>query len=71
MMNVDLLIQGAAVYDGSGEEPKVADVAVKAGVIVGVGKSLPVTATETLNADGLALMPGIIDSHTHFDAPWA
>ena len=68
MMNVDLLIQNAAVYDGSGEEPTVCDVAVKAGMIVGVGKSLAVSATETLNADGLALMPGIIDSHTHFDA---
>ena len=25
-------------------------------------------ATRTIDADGLALMPGIIDSHTHFDA---
>jgi N-acyl-D-aspartate/D-glutamate deacylase len=68
MMNVDLLIQEAVVYDGRGEEPTVCDVAVRAGVIVGVSKALAVTAAETLNADGLALMPGIIDSHTHFDA---
>ena len=68
MMNVDLLIQNAAVYDGSGEEPTVCDVAVKAGEIVGVGRALSFTAAETINADGLALMPGIIDSHTHFDA---
>jgi N-acyl-D-amino-acid deacylase len=33
-------------------------------------------ARQTINADGLALMPGIIDNHTHYDAqltwdPWA
>jgi N-acyl-D-aspartate/D-glutamate deacylase len=26
------------------------------------------SATQVVDADGLALMPGIIDSHTHFDA---
>jgi N-acyl-D-aspartate/D-glutamate deacylase len=31
---------------------------------------------QTVDADGLALMPGIIDNHTHYDAqitwdPWA
>ena len=32
-------------------------------------RSLPVDAAQTVDRrDGLALMPGIIDSHTHFDA---
>ena len=33
-----------------------------------IGPQLDVRATRTIDADGLALMPGIIDSHTHFDA---
>lgn len=67
-MSDDLLIRGAALYDGSGGDPFVADVAVKAGRIRAIGASLPVDAAEVVDAGGLALMPGIIDSHTHFDA---
>ena len=64
----DLLIRGATLYDGRGGEPFVADVAVKAGRIRAIGASLTVDAAEVVDAGGLALMPGIIDSHTHFDA---
>ena len=67
-MSDDLLIRGAALYDGSGAEPFVADVAVRGGRIRAIGASLPVDAAEVVDAGGLALMPGIIDSHTHFDA---
>jgi N-acyl-D-aspartate/D-glutamate deacylase len=59
----DLLIRGATVYDGTGAPGRVADVAVKAGRIVDPGP-----AKETLDAGGLALMPGIVDIHTHYDA---
>lgn len=65
---IDMLIRGARVYDGSGGPPEVADVAVDAGRIVAVGSGLDQPARQTIGADGLALMPGIIDSHTHFDA---
>jgi N-acyl-D-aspartate/D-glutamate deacylase len=64
----DLLFRGATVYDGSGAEPVRADVAVRDGLIAGFGRHLDRTARRTVDADGLALMPGIIDSHTHFDA---
>ena len=59
----DLLIRGATVYDGTGAPGRVADVAVKDGRIAAAG-----LARETLDADGLALMPGIVDVHTHYDA---
>ena len=59
----DLLIRGATVYDGSGAPGRVADVAVKDGRIAAPG-----AARETLDAGGLALMPGVIDVHTHYDA---
>ncbi|MGE5792561.1 MAG: N-acyl-D-amino-acid deacylase family protein [Bacteroidota bacterium] len=59
----DLLIRGATVYDGTGKPGRVADVAVKDGRIAAPGP-----ARETVDAGGLALMPGVIDVHTHYDA---
>ncbi|MEO6270964.1 MAG: amidohydrolase family protein, partial [Lautropia sp.] len=64
----DLLFRNALIFDGTGGEPITGDVAVSAGRIVAVGPALQVEAREVIAADGLALMPGIIDSHTHFDA---
>jgi N-acyl-D-aspartate/D-glutamate deacylase len=63
-MSVDLLIRGARVYDGTGGEPYVGDVAVKDGKIVPAQRG----ATKVVDAGGLALMPGIVDVHTHYDA---
>ena len=64
----DLLVRGARVFDGTGAAPVVADVAVQDGRIAAVGARLRGDALRTVDADGLALMPGIVDSHTHFDA---
>ena len=63
----DLIIRNALLYDGSGELPRRADVAVADGRIAAVGSGLG-EARESLDAAGLALMPGIIDNHTHYDA---
>ncbi len=64
----DLLIEGALVYDGTGGEPAIKDVAVRAHKIVATGLNLSKKAHQIIDGTGLALMPGIIDSHTHFDA---
>src|SRR5215475_11087708 len=64
---VDLVIRGATVVDGLGNDPKRADVAVKDGRIVAVG-SVSDKGNETIDADGLVLSPGIVDVHTHYDA---
>ena len=64
----DLLIKGALVYDGTGAEPAIKDVAVSAGKISGIAQNIPENARQIIDGTGLALMPGIIDSHTHFDA---
>lgn len=71
----DLLFSGALIYDGSGDPPRVGDVAVTGGRIAAVGTAIGGSAREVIPGEGLALMPGIIDSHTHFDAqitwdPW-
>ena len=65
---IDLVIRSALVVDGSGAKPVRADIAVANGRIVAVGPRLGMEAAHTIDADGLALMPGIVDSHTHFDA---
>ena len=63
----DLVIRNALLVDGLGSPPKRGDLAVKDGKIRETGKaSLP--GKEIIDADGLALMPGIIDNHTHYDA---
>jgi N-acyl-D-amino-acid deacylase len=62
---LDLLFRGATVVDGTGAPSFKADVGVRDGRIVEVdGQS----ARETVDADGLCLMPGIVDVHTHYDA---
>ena len=64
---VDLVIRGATVVDGLGNEPKRADVAVKDGRIAAIG-AVSDKGSETVDADGLVLSPGIVDIHTHYDA---
>ena len=64
----DLLFSNALIFDGTGSPPVVGDVAVMHGRIAAIGSTLGASAREVIAADGLALMPGIIDSHTHFDA---
>jgi len=66
--HADLLFRQALVFDGSGNESVVQDVAVANGRILALGSHLEHSATQVIDAQGLALMPGIIDSHTHFDA---
>ncbi len=63
----DLVIRGATVIDGLGNKPIRADVAVRNGRITAVGE-IGSDGAESVDAGGLALMPGIIDLHTHYDA---
>jgi N-acyl-D-aspartate/D-glutamate deacylase len=67
----DLLISGATVVDGTGAPAAAADVAVKDGRIVEVGR-IGGAAKERIAADGAWLMPGFVDIHTHYDgqASW-
>jgi len=63
----DLVIRGATVVDGLGHDPIRADLAVRDGRIAAIG-DVGKDAPEIVDAGGLALMPGIIDLHTHYDA---
>ncbi|HXL76326.1 MAG TPA: amidohydrolase family protein [Burkholderiales bacterium] len=63
----DLVIRSALLLDGLGSSPRHGDVGVRGGRIAEIGEVTD-SAKETIDAGGLALMPGIIDNHTHYDA---
>ena len=63
----DLVIDNAVVLDGLGGDPRPGGVAVAGGRIAAVGRDLG-PARERVDARGLALTPGIVDIHTHYDA---
>lgn len=62
----DLIIKNGTVIDGTGAEGFAADVAVKDGKIAAVGTDLG-EAQQVLDATGLTVTPGFIDSHSHSD----
>ena len=57
----DLVLRGGTVYDGSGSEPFVADIAVTADRIVQIGDLSAATGREEVDVSGLAVAPGFIN----------
>ena len=63
----DFVIRNALILDGTGKPGFYGSVAVKGDQIVEVG-TITSPGDVSIDAEGLVLAPGIIDSHTHFDA---
>ena len=63
----DLAINNALIVDGHGATPYRASLALKDGRISAIGADCG-AARQVIDADGLALAPGISDNHTHYDA---
>lgn len=63
MSSYDLLLKNGTIYDGSGGEPYIGDVAISGDRIVALGKAGEVegTAQRVINADGLAVAPGFVN----------
>lgn len=64
-MRFDTIIKGGTVVDGSGLPARVADVGIRDGIVTDIGRLDG--ARRTIPADGLVVMPGIVDAHTHYD----
>jgi N-acyl-D-aspartate/D-glutamate deacylase len=67
----DIVIRNGSVADGRGTPLEAADVAVKDGRIVEVGK-IAGRGIEEIDATGYVVTPGFVDIHTHYDgqASW-
>src|ERR1043166_8750429 len=63
----DLVIRGAFLIDGSGNPGVRGDLAVKDDRIVAMGDLAKLKGAREIAANGLALAPGFIDTHTHDD----
>jgi dihydroorotase len=61
------LIKGATLVNEG--QQFIADVLIKNGLIEKIGKDLSVTEAQEINADGLFLLPGMIDDQVHFREP--
>jgi len=59
--NVDIIIRGGTVYDGTGAEPRHVDVAIRGDRIAGVGDFKSAKAKTIIDAKGLAVAPGFIN----------
>jgi N-acyl-D-amino-acid deacylase len=72
----DLVVRGGHVFDGAGNPWAVADVAVRQDTIAAIGRALSGTGRREIDARGLVVSPGFIDTHTHarrgiFEVPTA
>jgi dihydroorotase len=63
----DLIVKGATVVNHDGEG--VRDIAVRDGRIAAVGRLGAARAAEIIDAKGLHVLPGVIDSQVHFREP--
>lgn len=68
--SADVLIRGGTVVDGTGSPGRAADVAIRGDRIIFVGNSASahIHAARTIDAKGLIVAPGFIDSHTHAES---
>jgi N-acyl-D-aspartate/D-glutamate deacylase len=67
IQKIDTLIKNAKVFN-NGDDPVVQDVAIANGKIIARGKALAASNVgRVVDAEGLWLMPGLFDIHTHYD----
>lgn len=69
-MTTTYLIQNGTIYDGLGGDGYKGDILITDGLIKAINPAKEVIPnhTETIDANGLWVMPGFIDIHTHYDA---
>ncbi len=65
-----ILIRSGEVIDpANGREGEILDLLLADGKIARIGRDFPVEDAKVIDAKGLAVIPGLIDMHTHFREP--
>ncbi len=74
--SLDLIVRNARLVHGDGRVTPIADVGVRAGLIVSItvpggraARPLPVPSRHEIDAGGRTVLPGLIDAHVHVE-PW-
>jgi imidazolonepropionase-like amidohydrolase len=57
------VVRGGSVFDGTGSDPRPADIVIEDGRIVDVGPNLD--ADDAVDASGQTILPGLFDCHVH------
>ena len=65
--NIDLVVRGGTLVDGTGASPVAGDLAISGNEIVEVGGRIDAPGAEVIDADGAIVAPGWVDVHTHYD----
>lgn len=61
------IIKGGKIYDGSGKAPFCGDIIIDNDRITDICQNFPCTADKIIDASGMAVTPGFIDTHRHCD----
>ncbi|RLD19598.1 MAG: D-aminoacylase [Bacteroidetes bacterium] len=61
----DIVIENGLIYDGTGEGPYFADIAIKDGQIALIDKDITAQRKQTIDAQRKVVAPGFIDLHAH------
>lgn len=64
---LDCIIKDGTLVDGTGSPRRQADIGIRAGRVVDIGK-VTESARQTIDAGGKVVAPGFVDIHTHYDA---
>ena len=65
--SADIIIKNGRILDGTGNSWYYADIAIKDGKIIKIGRLEGITSTKTIDATGMIVAPGFIDVHTHIE----
>lgn len=64
---MDTIIRNGMIIDGSGNPRYIADIGIENGVVTKIERRIFEKATREIDAEGLMVTPGFIDTHSHSD----